>query len=123
MNKPLYDFVFVPVHAQRYERILKGDILYLQAEGNRVDLITTTQTYRLSTNIGQIVEQLDERQFIRISRQHVVNLHRVMALLGNDLRVDDVLLPIGRKHRAEVIERLPILRMKADKPDLTPAEV
>jgi DNA-binding LytR/AlgR family response regulator len=109
------DCVFIPIRVHHYERVRKRDIIYFQAEGNWVDLVTTTQTYRLSTNIGQIVEQIDTAQFIRISRQHVVNLHRVTALLGNDLRIDaDVLLPIGRKHRSDVIERLPILRMKAD---------
>ncbi|MEZ0540929.1 LytTR family transcriptional regulator DNA-binding domain-containing protein [Fibrella arboris] len=105
--------VFIPVRVQQYERVLKEQIQFFQAEGSWVDLFTTLRTYRLSTNIGQVALQVDPTQFVRVSRRHIVNIQRVRALSGNELFVDDTPLLVGKQYRAGLIERLPIIRMKA----------
>jgi DNA-binding LytR/AlgR family response regulator len=109
------DCVFIPVGLQRYERVQLDQIRYFQAEGNWVDLFTTNRSYRLSTNIGQIETQLNDRLFVRVSRRHIVNVCRVTAIYGNDVVIDNDALPIGKQYRATLVERLPILRTKAEK--------
>ncbi|MBO0933825.1 LytR/AlgR family response regulator transcription factor [Fibrella aquatilis] len=110
----LTDCILIPIRAHHYERIVKRDIRYFQAEGNWVDLFTTTHMYRLSTNIGQIQAQLDKQQFVRISRRHLVNIDRTCGLRGSELLIDDEPLPIGRQYRTALLSVLPILRMKAE---------
>lgn len=120
MSTPFFDAVlmdscvFIPVHAQRYERVVKDQIRFFQAEGNWVDLVTTQKKYRLSTNIGQVALQLSVNQFVRISRRHIINIQRITALYGNQVYVDGDALLIGKQYRTALIDRLPIIRMKAD---------
>ena len=108
----LSDAVFVVTTNQRYQKIAKADILYLQAEGSWVDIITLDKTYRLATNIGQLEPQLDTTWFGRVSRRHIVNLHRVEAVQGRQLFVQGVALLIGKQSRELILKQLPILKTK-----------
>jgi DNA-binding LytR/AlgR family response regulator len=118
----LTDCVFVVTTNQHYEKIAKNDILYLQAEGSWVDIVTVEKNYRLSTNLGSVEPQLDADYFGRVSRRHIVNLHHVNALRGNQLFVQGIEILIGKQYREGLLSRLPILRTKlpshsANEPD------
>ncbi|MEZ0542325.1 LytR/AlgR family response regulator transcription factor [Fibrella arboris] len=111
------DCVFVVTANQCYEKIAKNDILYVQAEGAWVDIITVDKTFRLSTNLGAVELQLDAAQFTRVSRKHIVNIHHIGAVQGNDLRIMNEVLTIGRQYRDALMRQLPILwtNYRADK--------
>lgn len=104
--------VFIADRPQRYERVFKMDILYAQAEGAWVDVVTAKKTYNLSTNLGTIEPQLDPAYFLRVSRKHVINVHRVEAIQGNLLLVAGHQILMGRQFRTALLERLPILKTK-----------
>jgi DNA-binding LytR/AlgR family response regulator len=108
----LTDSVFVVTTSQRYEKIAKNDILYVQAEGSWVDIVTADKTYRLSTNLGQIEPQLDTKYFERVSRKYIVNLHHIEAVHGSQLFIRDMNILIGKQYRDGLLSRLPILRTK-----------
>lgn len=108
----LADCVFVITSRQRYEKIAKYEILYIQAEGAWVDIVTRAKTYRLSTNLGTVDQQLDDAMFCRVSRKHIVNLHHIESLRGNELQVQDRPVLIGRHYRENLLSRLPILQTR-----------
>ena len=108
----LTDCVFVITTHQRYEKIVRDEILYLQAEGSWVDIVTMKKSYRLSTNLGTVEPQLDPAFFGRISRKHIVNLHHIDSLQGNELKIQGKSLLMGRQYRETLLSRLPILRTK-----------
>jgi DNA-binding LytR/AlgR family response regulator len=111
----LADCVFVVTTSQRYEKIAKHDLLYVQAEGSWVDIVTVDRTYRLSTNLGQIEVQLNTDQFRRVSRKHIVNLHHITALHGSQLFVQNMEILIGRQYREGLLSQLPILRTRIER--------
>ncbi|GAB3983307.1 hypothetical protein GCM10028806_56380 [Spirosoma terrae] len=111
----LLNSVFVVTTNQRYQKIAKHDILYVQAEGSWVDIVTMEKTYRLSTNLGQLESQLDDEIFCRVSRKHIINLNHISAIQGGLLFVWDTEILIGKQYREALISRLPILRTKADR--------
>ena len=111
----LPDCVFVVTTNQRYQKIAKSDILYVQAEGSWVDIVTVDKTYRLSTNLGQVEPQLDAQSFSRVSRKHIVNLHHITAIQGGQLFIGEVAILIGKQYREPLLSQLPILRTKIDR--------
>lgn len=113
----LPDSVFVVTTNQRYQKIAKNDILYVQAEGSWVDIVTVDKTFRLATNLGQLEQQLNTTDFCRVSRKHIVNLNHISAVQGGQLFVEDTELLIGKQYREALISRLPILRTKIDRGD------
>lgn len=115
----LPDCVFVVTTHQRYQKIAKSDILYVQAEGSWADIVTINKTYRLSTHLGQVESQLDADCFSRVSRKHIVNLNHITALQGGQLFVQDVSILIGKQYREALLSRLPILRTRTDADRLT----
>ncbi|PRY28552.1 LytTr DNA-binding domain-containing protein [Spirosoma oryzae] len=108
----LADCVFVITSKQRYEKITKESILFIQAEGAWVDIVTTAQSYRLATNLGTIEQQVDDVMFCRVSRKHIVNLHRIDSLRGNELSIRGHPILIGRHYRENLLSRLPILQTR-----------
>ncbi|WP_026308983.1 LytR/AlgR family response regulator transcription factor [Spirosoma spitsbergense] len=115
MPVSLPDCVFVVTTNQRYQKIAKGDILYVQAEGSWVDIVTADKTYRLSTNLGQVEPQLDANSFSRVSRKHIVNLHHITAIQGGQLFIGEVAVLIGKQYREPLLSQLPILRTKMNR--------
>ena len=116
-SQVLHSSLFVQEKEQRYERILFQHVLYFQAEGGWVDLITTQKEkkYRISTNIGSVAPQLNPTVFVRISRKHIVNIHHVVALQGNLVFVGSEALLMGRHYKDDLLRKLPILRTKNTK--------
>ncbi|MEZ0540251.1 LytR/AlgR family response regulator transcription factor [Fibrella arboris] len=116
----LEDCMFLSDTYQRYEKVPKMDVLYLRAEGSWVDVVTVHKTYRISTHLGNIATQLDGTIFRRISRSHIVNLHRIDVMHGNELVIANQTLAMGRQYRSAVLTQLPLLRtrpLQANVPD------
>lgn len=108
----LEDCMFLSDTYQRYEKVPKMDVLYLRAEGSWVDVVTIHKTYRVSTHLGNIATQLDDSIFRRVSRSHIVNLHRIDAMHGHELVVANQTITMGRQYRADVMAQLPLLRTR-----------
>lgn len=119
----LPDSVFVVTTNQRYQKIAKSDILYVQAEGSWVDIVTVDKTYRLSTNLGQVEPQLDAQFFSRVSRKHIVNLDHITAIQGGQLFIGEVAVLIGKQYRESLLSRLPILRTRIERIEKTIANL
>ncbi|WP_149241792.1 LytTR family DNA-binding domain-containing protein [Dyadobacter sp. 32] len=110
----LSESIFISGKEQRYEKVLYQDILYFQAEGGWVDLVTNPagKKYRISTNLGNVEPQLNPTVFLRVSRKHIINIHHVIAVQGNMVFVGDDEILIGRLYKDDLFVRLPILRTK-----------
>lgn len=97
----------------RYERIRKTDILFIAANGAYVDIYTVSKRYSLSTNLGNFVSQLQEPEFVRVSRSHVVNLHHIESVQGSTLFIQQHAISISKPFRPLLLGLLPIIRTKA----------
>jgi hypothetical protein len=85
--------------------IAAGDIEWLQASGNYVNLHVHGRDYPLRSTIASIESRLDPRRFVRVHRSYIVNLDRVAMiepLDTGDARVhlkDGNTLPCSRRYR------------------------
>ena len=92
--------------------VAAGDIEWLQAAGNYVNLRVRGRDYPLRSTIAGIAAQLDPDRFVRIHRSYIVNLDQVASiepLDSGDARVhlkDGTALPCSRRQRDELRSRI-----------------
>lgn len=85
-----------------YMRLDLSDILYLEADGNYVKIVTEKETVRHRETLSHMEQQLDGKGFIRIHKGFLVNEQAVFRLLSDKVALTNgEELPIGRKSREE----------------------
>lgn len=91
--------------------VAAGDVEWLQASGNYVNLRVRGHDYPLRITMAAIEERLDPGRFARIHRSYMVNLGQVASIEPmdtGDARVhlaDGTVLPCSRRHREALRER------------------
>ena len=99
--------------------VAAGDIEWLQASGNYVNLRVRGHDYPLRSTIAGIGDRLDPSRFARIHRSYIVNLDQVVSiepLETGDARIhlrDGGVLPCSRRQREQLRGRLAPARAPA----------
>lgn len=92
--------------------VSRGEILFAQAHGDYVRIVTSDGRYLLRATLQELEHRWSQFGFARVHRQFLANLHRaveVSPLLGGtaELRFTDQLkIPIARRHVGELLRRL-----------------
>ena len=83
-----------------------GDIFYIEAVERNTFIYTEKETYESSLKLYEFEQQLSEKDFIRISKQSVLNLRKVKSLRSD----------INRKIRVTLLndEQIIVSRMNSD---------
>lgn len=103
------DHIFVK-HDTTFERIALNDILFLHAERSYCNIVTEDKTYVQSVSMNHVFDQINNKDFIRIHRSHVVNINKVTAIEGNMVKVGKHSLEMSKAMREELIGRLTFLK-------------
>lgn len=87
-------------------RIAFDDIIYLAADGDYCEVCLAEKKHLSSEPMKKWIEILDQKDFYRIHKSHVVNIHKIIKLSGNQVHlIGDTVLPIGRTYREEFMKR------------------
>lgn len=90
----------------------RGDILYLQARGDYVRVVTEDGRFLRRTSLSELERRWRAHGFLRVHRQYVANLRRAVELrpqLGGTATLafsHDHEIPIARRHLAELRREL-----------------
>lgn len=104
----LSDRIFVRYKDQMVKVVVE-DILFVKADGNYCFITTLDKEYILTVPLKTLEESLPASHFIRTHRSYVVNLNKIEAM--NDKQEyltfgDDKIVPISRRFKAGVVNRL-----------------
>ncbi|WP_428666653.1 LytR/AlgR family response regulator transcription factor [Runella sp.] len=85
-------------------------VLYCEADNNyTLFFLEGGQKYLVSKTLRDIQDTLEERNFLRVSRQHLVNLDRIVKFMkgeGNYLVMSDgFTVPVARSQKEKLMER------------------
>jgi DNA-binding LytR/AlgR family response regulator len=99
-------------HRGEMVRVPISALDWIEAEGEYVRLHVGAKSFLLRNPITSLAEDLSADGFLRIHRSAVINLERLGAIRGSrsGLRVTlsvGVELPVGRKYRRLLLERVP----------------
>lgn len=86
-------------------RIPFEEILLCQAYGDYVKIITTDKQLLPKTTLANLSQQLPESLFLRVHRSYLVAWNKVNYLEGNQLKIGQLLVPIGQQYREAVLSR------------------
>lgn len=93
----------------RLEKINVEDILYLEVEDRYSTIFTLDgRKHVLRMSMGDVMEKLPSKSFMRVHRKYTVNLSKVKSIdtLDNLIYVAEAELPISRSHKEELLQKL-----------------
>lgn len=99
------DFLMVKADKKLY-KLNFADILYLQAYGDYVKIFTTQKTLLTKERFAALEENLPADRFQKIHRSYVISLDAISFLEGNQVKINDILLPVSHSYRAELLAKL-----------------
>jgi DNA-binding LytR/AlgR family response regulator len=106
---PKPDHIFVK-NDSTFVRVLLKDILFLHADRSYCNIVTDEKTYVQSVSMNHVFDQINNKDFIRIHRSHVVNINKVTAIEGNLVKLGIHTLEMSKSMRDELMGRLTFLR-------------
>jgi DNA-binding LytR/AlgR family response regulator len=106
-NKP--DHIFVK-HENTFVRVPLSEILFLHADRSYCNIVTEEKTFVQSVSMNHVFDQINSKDFVRIHRSHVVNVHKVTAIEGNMVKLGKHSLEMSKGMREELMNRLTFLK-------------
>lgn len=104
------EHIFVRVDNQAYIKLLCSEILYLKADRAYCTVVTEGKSYKLSTSMNHINEQLDHPDFLKVHRSFIINTTKITALDGNTIKFNDQEVQMSREYRDILMSRVKILK-------------
>jgi DNA-binding LytR/AlgR family response regulator len=98
---------YVLLHADhKIYKVKHSEILYIEGLKEYVSYYTTERRIIVLQSLKALESSLPPDQFIRVHRSYIVPIDKIRLLDGNQVKIGDKLLPIGRSYRKLVMERV-----------------
>jgi DNA-binding LytR/AlgR family response regulator len=82
------------------------ELLYAEAQGNNVKMVTTASTYTTTITFSAFEEQLPKAIFIRVHRSFIINKSKIRVIEGNRVFIENTEIPIGSNYREDFLKRI-----------------
>ncbi len=99
------EYTFVKVD-NKLVRVDFADVLYVEALGDYVHLVTTRSKLIVYSTMRAIEEKFPAQRFVRVHRSFIINIAYVQALEDNSLIINDKYIPIGQTYMRGLSQRL-----------------
>jgi len=110
-NNQWVEAVFVRV-GNSLKKIEINTIVYIEVSAkNYCDIRTQSSRYSVKASLSEILKQLPEHQFIRVSRSHVVNLSFVQSINERESYIETGLEEVGftKSYKDQLLKQLKLL--------------
>ena len=96
------DFISIKDNKTIY-RLAYADILYIQSWGNYLKFFMSDQEMKIVRKTIKIVEsELSPKHFLRIHKSYIANIKHIVSIEGNQIKLGDQNLPIGKSYLVNV---------------------
>lgn len=99
------DFIFLKADRKVYKIDLE-DVLYAEATGDYVKVITSDRQYIAGLTLKKLQEELPAPGFIRVHKSFIISTNKIKFFEGNYVKVGNTDIPIGAAYREEIFARL-----------------
>jgi DNA-binding LytR/AlgR family response regulator len=90
---------YIFVRANRLDiKVLKSEILYVEAVKDYVKLVTTNKNYLIRKNLKSFNKDVLDESFIRVSRSIIVNINKITFVDRNIVYLSDLMFKIGSNY-------------------------
>ncbi len=98
------DYFFLK-DGHKYVRVKVEDILWVEALGANVKIITEHSIFTLSANLSSFSKQVPHDFLVRVHRSYMINIHRIESFYGNRIFIQykskPQEIPIGKTYRED----------------------
>ena len=101
--------IFVLKNGTAYSRVHPEHILYVEAQGNYVEVHLTGHRWVLRSSLTVILQALPQGLLVRINRAQAVNILRVEHVGSYEVRLNDRSFALSDRYRPELLGRLKVL--------------
>ncbi|WP_373551388.1 LytR/AlgR family response regulator transcription factor [Haliscomenobacter sp.] len=104
---PQEAYIFIKSDGKIF-KILFEELLYAEASGNHIKLITEKNTIVSTMTFSTLEEQLPKTKFLRLHRSFIINKAKISHIEGNRVFIGAVQLPIGANYREAFLKEIGI---------------
>jgi len=79
------------------------NILYIEATGNYIKIITTTETITIREKFSAFLEQLPKNDFVQVHKSFAVAPKHINSVEGNIISISNDKIPIGKMYKLNVV--------------------
>ena len=101
----LNKFIFVK-DGYRQVKICIEDILYIQSEGNYLNIVLNKEKVLVRMTFQSLMEKLPANLFFRVHLSYVVNFSHIHKIEDNQIFIHDTKIPIGVKYKEKLMNFL-----------------
>ena len=102
------DHLFVNIN-KRLIKINLADIYFIEAKGDYVRIVAKNKTFIVHTTLKSIQAKLPFSIFFKSHRSYIVNINAIQEIEENILVVNKYTIPVSKKTKHKLIERLNLL--------------
>ena len=85
--------------------IPQKDILYIEANGNYLNVFTKGKKYMIREKMHVIQKKLPEELFLRVHKSYIISLNELNSFEGNRLKIGETIIPIGGFYKSQLIKQ------------------
>ncbi|MBV5312004.1 MAG: response regulator transcription factor [Prolixibacteraceae bacterium] len=101
----LSKFIFVK-DGYKQIKICIEDILYIQSEGNYLNIVSNNEKVLVRMTFQSLMEKLPANLFFRVHLSYVVNFSHIQKIEDNHIFIQDTKIPMGTKYREKLLNFL-----------------
>lgn len=83
-------------------KIPADTILYIESQGNKIKIVTQSETFSIYKTLDAMEKELKGKNFLRVHRSFIVSLDKINSWSTNDLIIHEHTIPIGRSYASKV---------------------
>ena len=87
-------FIFIKSDKKVY-KIDFENILYIEATGDYVKLVTTDNQYLINNTLKNLLEELPGPEFIRVHKSYIISRSKIKFVEGSYIKIGNADVPIG----------------------------
>ncbi|MCK0190157.1 response regulator [Arenibacter sp. F20364] len=101
----LEDRIFVR-HNGRMIKLLLDEILYIEADRNYSNIVTSTGNYLISTTLKVVENEIKSPIFIRVHRSYMVNISKLDVVADNHMEINRKVIPLSKSFKEHLLKHL-----------------
>ena len=95
-------FLLINVNKKRI-KVFERDILFIESQREYVRIVTAKISYLTKCTLGEMEQQLQGKNFLRIHRSYIAAIHKITAFTAVSIEIGSHRLPVGRSFR-EIVQ-------------------
>jgi DNA-binding LytR/AlgR family response regulator len=91
---------------KKYIQVEVDAILYVEASGNYVKVISKNETITIREKLSSVLELLPKENFLQVHKSFAVAPMHIKSIEGNRIIIQDYIIPIGKLYKTNIIQLL-----------------